>query len=129
MNNPKKNIPKKSTNQAAKPKQQAMVKKSGMSDRDMNIALLAGVSIITFICFHYTLHNQFLNWDDWIYIIKRPEITSFTAEHMNGILFKDITLNYYHPLTMFSLAINYQFSQSNPYGYYLTQVMLHILNA
>jgi len=48
---------------------------------------------------------------------------------MNGILFKDITLNYYHPLTMFSLAVNYQFSQLNPFGYYFTQVLLHISNA
>jgi protein O-mannosyl-transferase len=128
MSTPKKNIPKKVQGTTAKPKPQVQVKPP-VNSRDMNIALLAGVSIITLICFHYTLHNQFLNWDDWIYITKRPEITSFTAEHMNGILFKDITLNYYHPFTMLSLAFNYLFSQLHPFGYYFTQVLLHILNA
>lgn len=129
MNNQKKNIPKKAAATTAKPKPQQAVKQSTMSNRDMNMALLAGVSIITFICFSFTLHNQFLNWDDWIYITKDKYITSFSAENMNSMLFRDITLNYYHPLTMLSLAVNYQFSQLTPWGYYFTQVLLHILNA
>ncbi|HTA27078.1 MAG TPA: tetratricopeptide repeat protein [Bacteroidia bacterium] len=129
MSNPKKNIQKKPAANAVKPKEQVQVKPSSMNSRDMNLALLAGVSIITFICFHYTLHNQFLNWDDWIYVTKDKYITSFSASNIYNMLFHDITLNYYHPLTMLTYAMNYQFSQLNPEGYYFTQIMLHILNA
>ncbi|HTB32352.1 MAG TPA: hypothetical protein VK808_10025, partial [Bacteroidia bacterium] len=129
MNNQKKNIQKKSAPVQGKPQPQVKPMQSSMSSRDMNIALLAGVSVITFICFHYTLHNQFLNWDDWIYVTKDKYITSFTAANINSMLFHDITLNYYHPLTMLTYAVNYQFSQLNPWGYYFTQVILHILNA
>lgn len=129
MNKQKKNIPKKGAGAPVKSPQQAKGKQSSMTDRDRTMALLGGVCVIIFICFHYTLDNQFLNWDDWIYITKDKYITGFTADNFNSMLFHDITLNYYHPLTMLSLAVNYQFSQLNPGGYYFTNVLLHILNA
>lgn len=129
MSKQKKNIPGRSATTTAKPAQQVHVKQSPMNERNMNIALLAGVSVITFICYHYSLHNQFLvDWDDWMYITKDKFLTSFTAAHVNNILFRDITHNIYHPLTMLSLALNYHFSQLNPMGYYLTNILLHILN-
>lgn len=136
MNNQKKNIPKKGANQQAKGKPQASVG-SRQPSVDSNMAfnfqspafLLAVVSVIIFIIFHYTLQNQFLNWDDWIYITKDKYITSFSSDNFNSMLFHDITLNYYHPLTMLSLAVNYQFSQLTPWGYYFTQILLHIANA
>jgi protein O-mannosyl-transferase len=132
MNNPKKNIQKKGSTSPAKPKPQG-VQSAVQNNSAFNIQnptfLLAGVSIFIFICFHYTLNNQFLNWDDWIYIARDKNITSFTAEHLNNLLFRNITLNYYHPITMLSLAVNYMFSELNPWGYYLTNVLFHILNA
>jgi protein O-mannosyl-transferase len=131
MNNQKKNIPNRSGNTVVKPKQSIPVKQSqsSISGSNMNLLLLGAVAVIIFVCFHYTLYNQFLNWDDWIYITKDKYITSFTASHFNSMLFRDITLNYFHPLTMLSLAVNYQFFQLNPMGYYFTNIMLHILNA
>jgi protein O-mannosyl-transferase len=129
MSNQKKNIQQKGAGTPLKPKQQVARKQAIVQPSYMNAALLAGVSIITFICFNYTLHNQFLNWDDWIYITKDANITSFTAAHLNMLLFRDITLNYYHPLTMLTLAVNYQFSQLSPMGYYPTNILLHITNA
>ncbi len=130
MNKPRKHIPKKAPAVAVKPKQQAAVKQSSMSSRDRDIALLAGVSIIIFICFRYALHNQFLSdWDDWIYIPKNRFIKAFTAENFHNMLFKDITLNYYHPITLLSLALNYHFSQLDPWAYYFTNILLHIINA
>ncbi len=128
MNTPKKNIQKKAAVSPVNIKQQE--KLVSINSRDLNVALLAGVAVVIFICFHYTLQNRFLtNWDDWIYVNKDPYITAFTAANLNSMLFHDITLNYYHPLTMLSLAVNYQFSHLNPFGYYLTNILLHILNA
>jgi len=130
MNKPHKNIPKKGTHAEVKPKQVAKVKQSSISTRDINMALLAGVAAIILICFHYTLHNQFMSdWDDWIYVSKDKYIKTLTALNFHNMLFHDITLNYYHPLTMLSLAVNYQFSQLDPWGYYFTNILLHITNA
>jgi|GEM_PF-464829 len=130
MNKPNKHIPKKAHAVAVKPKQQAEVKKSSMNARDRDIALLTGISLIIFICFRHALHNQFLSdWDDWIYIPKDRFIKAFTAENLHNMLFKDITLNYYHPITLLSLALNYHFSQLDPWAYYFTNILLHIANA
>jgi len=126
MNKPRKNTPKKSS-AATKPKPQHI--DYSTFNTQHSTLLLVGVCVIIFVCFHYTLQNQFLNWDDWIYIPKDKYITSFSAANLNSMLFHDITLNYYHPLTMLSLAVNYQFSHLNPWGYYFTTILLHILNA
>lgn len=135
MSNKNKNIQRKALNTAGKAKQQPVRpgqagSQSSLSSRETTVALLAGVVIIIFVCFRYTLHNSFLSdWDDWIYITKDKYITAFTAANFNSMLFHDITLNYYHPLTMLSLAVNYHFSQLNPWGYYFTNILLHSLNA
>lgn len=91
--------------------------------------ILLGLAIVIFICFNYTLGNQFTNWDDDFYVTNDPYIKGLTWDHLKVIFTKDITKNNYHPLCMLSLALNYQFSQLQPMGYYLTNVLLHIINA
>jgi Flp pilus assembly protein TadD len=90
--------------------------------------LLAGVITITFFCYSYTLQNQFTGWDDDTYVTYNKYITSFSGANLEAMLFKDITQNYHHPITMLSLAFNYHFSQLNPFSYYLTNVIIHLLN-
>lgn len=94
----------------------------------MGIVPALFAAIVTFIVYNYTLHNQFLDWDDWIYVTKDKFITSFSAYNLKEMLFHNITANYFHPLTMLSLALNYHFSKLNPEGYYLTNVLLHTAN-
>lgn len=90
--------------------------------------LAAGICVITFVCFRYTLNNQFTNWDDDFYVTNDPYIKSFTPENLRVIFTEDITKNNYHPLCMLSLAINYHFSKLDPWAYYLTNVLIHIAN-
>lgn len=90
--------------------------------------ILAAICIITFVCFRYTLNNQFTNWDDDFYVTNDPYIKAFTPHNLKVIFTEDITKNNYHPLCMLSLAINYHFSQLNPEAYYLTNVLIHIAN-
>ncbi len=93
-----------------------------------NILILTAICVVTFICFQYTLHNQFTNWDDDFYVTNDPYIKAFTWENLKTIFTEDITKNNYHPLCMLSLAVNYHFSQLNPESYYLTNIIIHILN-
>lgn len=92
------------------------------------VLVIVALAIITFICFSYTRHNQFTNWDDDFYVTKDPYIKALTAENLKVIFTEDITKNNYHPLCMLSLAINYYFSGLNPAPYYLTNVAIHIGN-
>ncbi len=90
--------------------------------------ILGAICVLTFVCFRYTLHNEFTNWDDDFYVTNDPYIKAFTAHNLKVIFTEDITKNNYHPLCMLSLAVNYHFSQLNPMAYYLTNVLIHIAN-
>ncbi len=90
--------------------------------------IIAILCIVTFICFSYTRHNQFTNWDDDFYVTNDPYIKALTWDNLRVIFTQDITKNNYHPLCMLSLAFNYYFSGLNPEAYYLTNVFIHIAN-
>src|SRR4051812_19376927 len=92
------------------------------------ILILSAICVLTFVCFRYTLNNQFTNWDDDFYVTNDPYIKAFTPENLKVIFTEDITKNNYHPLCMLSLAINYHFSQLEPRAYYFTNVLIHIAN-
>jgi protein O-mannosyl-transferase len=94
----------------------------------LNYALMAGVFIITYWCYHLSVHNQFTNWDDGIYISEDPFIKNLSVQNLKMILFSDITHNYYHPITMLSLALNWHFSGPDPQAYYVTEIIIHLLN-
>ena len=76
--------------------------------------IIRSICLLTFICFSYTLHNQFTNWDDDFYVTNDPYIKAFTPHNLKVIFTEDITKNNYHPLCMLSLAVNYHFSGLNP---------------
>lgn len=87
---------------------------------------LPAILIITFIAYLPALSAGFVNWDDPDYIGE------------NNILIKDITRlpelltasvqGNHHPLTMFSLALNYQISGDNPWSYHLFNLLFHLVN-
>ena len=90
--------------------------------------ILSAICLLTFFCFSYTLQNEFTNWDDDYYVTNDPYIKALTPHNLKIIFTEDITKNNYHPLCMLSLAVNYHFSQLNPQAYYLTNIIIHLLN-
>ncbi len=94
----------------------------------LKLILPTVISVITFICFSYTLKCGFVHWDDQVYVYENPFIKSFSAQNLKMLLFHVTTAGNFHPLTMLSLAINYHFSGLSPMGYHLTNIILHIMN-
>ena len=116
--------------QSAKKKEPEFVESkitTGNDDSALKWGLLLVVLIATFWCYSYTLKNQFTNWDDGLYVETNPYIKNLTPENMKMILFHNITNNYYHPITMLTIAWNYHTSKMDPHAYYLTNVMIHVL--
>lgn len=116
--------------QAAKPKQAEIIKPElalGKDDPAMKFGLLLIVLIATFFCYKYTLKNQFTNWDDGLYVETNPYIKNLTWDNMKMILLHNITNNYYHPITMLTIAWNYYTSKMDPGAYYLTNVVIHVM--
>jgi hypothetical protein len=90
--------------------------------------VLGAICLLTFICFNYSLHNQFTNWDDDVYVTNDTVIQKLNATNLKTIFTEDITKNNYHPFCMLSLGINYQFAKLAPTTYYLTNILIHVAN-
>ncbi|MGB0932463.1 MAG: hypothetical protein ACPGVB_16895, partial [Chitinophagales bacterium] len=88
---------------------------------------LGVVLLLTFVVFFPSLQNGFVNYDDTVYVYENPYIQSLSSENLHQIFTKPMAHNY-HPLTMLSLAVNYHFSELNPFGYHLTNLLLHLAN-
>lgn len=88
------------------------------------IAILAFALLAHFV----GLYNEFVNWDDQVYVYNNPLITGLTLEHLKNIFTQPVAGNY-HPLTVLSLAFNYKISGIDPFSYHLVNLILHAANS
>ena len=89
--------------------------------------VLAPILAVTFILFIPALKNGFTNWDDVLYVTQNPLLKSINMEGLKAIFSTPVVSNY-HPLTILSLAINYQVAELSPMTYHLTSIILHVIN-
>lgn len=82
---------------------------------------------ITFILFLPALRNGFTNWDDILYVTGNPLLKNLSGEGLKAIFTTNVVSNY-HPITILSLALNYQFAELTPWSYHLTSIILHVIN-
>jgi len=90
--------------------------------------LVAGfVSMLTFLVYLSSLHNEFVMWDDNLYVYENPHI-----HPVNAAFFRWAFSNFYganwHPLTWISHAMDYAAWGLNPMGHHLTNNILHAVN-
>jgi len=71
--------------------------------------------------------NNFVGIDDDVYVTANPLITSLGADSLKTILTRPYA-EFYHPITLISLAIDHRIWGLNPLGYHLTDLLLHLLN-
>lgn len=81
------------------------------------------------IIFSSALQNQFVNYDDWKYIVDNPVIQSLTIDNIRRMFTEVFTGSHqYHPLTFLTWAIEYHFVQLTSKVYILDNIFIHILN-
>jgi tetratricopeptide (TPR) repeat protein len=83
------------------------------------------IGVLTFFVYYSTLANEFVNWDDSIYVYRNELIKSL--DYISYIFSPQITPHWY-PVTILSFALDYQLWELNPFGYHLTNITLHSLN-
>jgi tetratricopeptide (TPR) repeat protein len=83
-----------------------------------------GTCMVTAIVFLPMFSNEFTNWDDPLYVLENALLR---GPDWAGIFSKTVVSNY-HPLTMATLAFNYQASELEPFSYHLVNWLLHIIN-
>ncbi|MEI6123131.1 MAG: tetratricopeptide repeat protein [Bacteroidota bacterium] len=112
----------KTQNSAAKP----MATTSGRIPYKTIIVVIA-LLVLTYISFYPSLKNGLTNWDDPGYVTENPHIRDVNAPAAK-YMFTHFIMSNYHPLTMLSLALDYQKAQLNPRRYHLVNVLFHLLN-
>ncbi|MEM7367998.1 MAG: tetratricopeptide repeat protein [Bacteroidota bacterium] len=75
-----------------------------------------------------SLFNGWVNWDDDHYVLNNPLVQSLSIGQI-GEMFSTLQVQgNYHPLTLLSLAIDYQIAGTDPFMFHATNLLLHLLN-
>jgi protein O-mannosyl-transferase len=74
------------------------------------------------------LWNDFVEWDDYENIVNNPHYRGLGWSQLRW-MFTTFHLGPYQPLSWFTLGFDYLFWGMNPFGYHLTNLMLHAANA
>lgn len=98
-----------------------------MMKKHKTLILVILLLVIVFFAFLPSLKNGFVHWDDYYYIVDNVAI-KFLSLNSIGIIFTSFFSNEYYPLTMLSYALDHRFYGLAPYGYHLTNLILHLVN-
>ena len=85
------------------------------------------VVLLTIAAHACGLQGQFLQWDDYGHITQNPAIRSLSPANLWS-MFTEPAAKLYVPLTWLSFAIDYQVWGRDPFGYHLTNLLLHVAN-
>ncbi|MCX8035464.1 MAG: tetratricopeptide repeat protein [Candidatus Sumerlaeia bacterium] len=88
-------------------------------------ALAAGAALAVFLP---AVNNDFVGLDDDVYITANPLIAPLTGRTLWAILTRPYA-EFYHPVTLLSLAFDHWVWGGAATGFHLTDVVLHAMNA
>ncbi len=86
------------------------------------------VALATLLVFSPSLRNGFVNWDDDEYLVNNPNCHGLSAANVRW-MFTTFHGAHYAPLSWLSYGTDYELWGLKPFGYHLTGVLLHALNA
>lgn len=102
---------------------------SNKSDNRTVLLVFLCLLAVNFIVYGPSLAFGFLvDSDDQAYIFRNPYLQDLTGENLWAI-FSNIHYDSYNPVTLVSYSLDYSFWKFDPFGYHLTQILLHTLNA
>lgn len=108
----------------AQPATRILPKESKTAAGRAPLLWVLGACAITAFALAPVLSNGFTNWDDTLYITENMLLR---GPDWAGILTQPLVSNY-HPVTVISLAMNYQLSELSPFSYHFVDWALHLVN-
>ncbi len=91
------------------------------------IIYLVLLILVTGIVYWRSLENDFVNLDDNEHVYENPDILSLQWSNIKA-MFTGARMGNWIPLTQLSYAIDHHFWGMDPYGFHLTNLILHIIN-
>jgi tetratricopeptide (TPR) repeat protein len=92
------------------------------------LLICLGLAAITLGCLGHTCANDFVNFDDPMYVTENPHLHDGVSLAGLTWAFTDFDYHMWNPLTRFSFLVDYQIHGLEPAGYHLTNLVLHLAN-
>src|ERR1700737_4760379 len=86
------------------------------------------VSIVSFAVYLPALRNGFVSWDDGQNLVDNPYFRGFGWAQLRW-MWTNHLMEHYVPLTWMSFGLDYLLWKQNGFGYHLTNIVLHSINA
>src|ERR1035438_100808 len=102
-------------------------KKVEKTNPGLHYLYLLFIVIVALIAYIPSLNNDFVNWDDIIYVMNNDMIKSISLENFTKI-WSSFWMGNYHPVTLLSFAFDYHLFQMTPHGYHYHNLILHLVN-
>ncbi len=96
------------------------------------IPAFACILAVNILVYGPSLYFGFLiSYDDFVYIYRNPFLHELTWDNLRAIFSGIQYLHFdgYIPLTLVSFSFDYTFWKFDPFGYHLTQLILHAVNS
>ena len=91
-------------------------------------AIPIALAAITVVAFLPALHNQWVEWDDHIILVKNENYRGLGWAQLRW-MFSNILMGHYIPVTWLTFGLDYVLWGMKPFGYHLTNLLLHAANA
>jgi protein O-mannosyl-transferase len=85
------------------------------------------VALVTFAVFFPALRSEFVNWDDYELLVDNPRYRGLGWEQVRW-MFSTFHNGHYQPLSWMTFALDYLIWGMEPFGYHLTNLVLHAAN-
>ncbi|OGJ54143.1 hypothetical protein A3D11_03270 [Candidatus Peribacteria bacterium RIFCSPHIGHO2_02_FULL_49_16] len=92
------------------------------------IAITLGFFVLSFAIYGVSLNNKFIQWDDGYLIVENPIVQGISLENIKKS-FSQYDPELYIPVTFLSYQIDHLLWGMNPFGFHLTNLVLHTMNA
>jgi len=99
-----------------------------MTEQPLSRHFPAIVALLTLLLFLPVLGNDFVNWDDERNFVLNPNYRGLGWTEIEWMWTSHL-LGRYVPITWMTLGLDYTIWGMNPFGYHLTSVLFHTVNA
>ncbi len=86
------------------------------------------IALLTLAAFIPALQNDFVNWDDEATLVENQSYRGLGWEQLRW-MFTTFHMGHYQPLSWVTFGMDYLLWGMDPFGYHLTNLLLHAANA
>lgn len=83
--------------------------------------------VVTAITFVPSLNNDFVEWDDYVNLMKNAGFRGLDGAALRWD-FTNVLMGHYIPITWLTFSVDYAIWGMRPFGYHLTNLLLHVAN-